>query len=534
MNRATRRLLVGLGIVVAEYIVLGVAFDGGTIVDAPGWWSKLNNVGELVRMLATVATAALVLEGAALAERLRSASVAVEGYDWTWGTAHACVFSSFSLLTQRVFAGAPSAVWAPWLLAAWAFCGIAVVFTAFRFTLGSALRLALAGTGRALRLGLLLGGVAWLAAIRAYSSWASLWDAMASWTLQLSAAWLRPWSSAVRVDEATTTLEVEGFSVIIGFACSGVEGLTMMAVFCSGYLYRFRRNLRFPRAFLLLPIGLAAVWLANTLRIAVLAAIGAWFSPEIALGAFHSKAGWLFFCTLAFGLAFLADRSSFFSKTARPPADGVENPTAAYCVPLLALLALGMLTGAFAGALDYFYPVRILVAAAAVWGFRQYYARFDLRQGFPWQAVAIGVVVFALWLALAPARDSARNAAFARALGDLGALPRACWFTFRVLGAVLVVPLVEELAFRGYLQRRMLAEDFTEVSPRRFSWLSLIATSLAFGSLHASWVAGAIAGAAYSLATYARGFLGDAVVAHATTNALLAAWVLAFQRWDLW
>ena len=80
----------------------------------------------------------------------------------------------------------------------------------------------------------------------------------------------------------------------------------------------------------------------------------------------------------------------------------------------------------------------------------------------------------------------------------------------------------------------MLAEDFTEVSPKSFSWLSLVATSLAFGSLHASWVAGALAGAAYSLATYSRGLLSDAVLAHATTNAMLAAWVLAFNRWDLW
>lgn len=536
MSRATRRLLVGLGVIVAEYLVLGVAFDGRTIIHARGWWSELNNLGELVRVFATIATAALVLEGPALAVRLRSASGAIAGYAWAWATLHAACFGMFSLLTARVFAGAPAPVWAPWLLVAWALSGVALVFTALRWALGPALRLVLAGSGKALRLGLGMGVLAWFMAIRAFRTWAGLWEVMADWTLQLSAAWLRLGSNAVGVEADTHTLSLDGFRAEIGFPCSGVEGLTLMGVFCSGFLYRFRSQLRFPRAFWLLPLGLVAVWLANTLRIAALVAIGAWLSPEIAFGAFHSKAGWLFFCTLAFALAFLAARSRFFAKDAGPPAadSGMENPTAAYCVPLLALLALGMLTGAFTGALDYFYPVRILVAAASVWGFRHYYARFELRHALSWQAIAIGVGVFALWLALAPARNAEHNAAFARALDHLSGASRACWFTFRVLGAVLVVPLVEELAFRGYLQRRMLAEDFTEVSPQRFSWLSLVATSLAFGSLHASWLAGAIAGAAYSFATYVRGFLRDAVVAHATTNALLAVWVLAFQRWDLW
>jgi hypothetical protein len=42
------------------------------------------------------------------------------------------------------------------------------------------------------------------------------------------------------------------------------------------------------------------------------------------------------------------------------------------------------------------------------------------------------------------------------------------------------------------------------------------------------------AGAVYTLVLYRRGELADPIVAHATTNAMLAACVLATGRWSLW
>ena len=48
------------------------------------------------------------------------------------------------------------------------------------------------------------------------------------------------------------------------------------------------------------------------------------------------------------------------------------------------------------------------------------------------------------------------------------------------------------------------------------------------------WLAGTVAGMVYALAVYRRGSLGDAVVAHAVTNALIAATVLCFGAWGLW
>ena len=105
----------------------------------------------------------------------------------------------------------------------------------------------------------------------------------------------------------------------------------------------------------------------------------------------------------------------------------------------------------------------------------------------------------------------------------------------RVLGFVVVVPVIEELAFRGYLLRRLTHADFLSVSLRQFNWFAFLASSVLFGCLHGErWIAGTLAGMAYALAAYRRGRLGDAIAAHATTNALLAIYVLATGTWSLW
>jgi membrane protease YdiL (CAAX protease family) len=52
--------------------------------------------------------------------------------------------------------------------------------------------------------------------------------------------------------------------------------------------------------------------------------------------------------------------------------------------------------------------------------------------------------------------------------------------------------------------------------------------------MHQHWLAGMLAGGGYAVALYQRGRLGDAIVAHATSNALIAVSALGFGRWDLW
>jgi CAAX prenyl protease-like protein len=103
-----------------------------------------------------------------------------------------------------------------------------------------------------------------------------------------------------------------------------------------------------------------------------------------------------------------------------------------------------------------------------------------------------------------------------------------------VLGSVLVIPVVEELAFRGYLLRRFTSRDFESVAYCNTSWWAVAISSVLFGLLHGRWLAGSLAGLAYALAARRRDQLSDAIVAHAVTNGLLAVYVLATQSWHLW
>jgi CAAX prenyl protease-like protein len=104
----------------------------------------------------------------------------------------------------------------------------------------------------------------------------------------------------------------------------------------------------------------------------------------------------------------------------------------------------------------------------------------------------------------------------------------------RLLGSVAIVPIAEELAFRGYLVRRLTSSDFTAVPSSRFSLVPLLASSAAFGLLHQRWLAGMLAGMVFYLAQSLRGRLADAIVAHAVANLLIALAVIGAGRWELW
>jgi CAAX prenyl protease-like protein len=101
--------------------------------------------------------------------------------------------------------------------------------------------------------------------------------------------------------------------------------------------------------------------------------------------------------------------------------------------------------------------------------------------------------------------------------------------------AVVTVPIAEELAFRGFLLLRLVSPDFDLVDFRRFTYTAVVISSVVFGVLHGGrWIAGTVAGVLYAAAMLRRGRIGQAVVAHATTNALIAAWVLVRGDWYLW
>jgi CAAX prenyl protease-like protein len=151
----------------------------------------------------------------------------------------------------------------------------------------------------------------------------------------------------------------------------------------------------------------------------------------------------------------------------------------------------------------------------------------------------IGVGVFVIWIAfdwVARIRGQGQGTDPGMPLA-LTASPviRLLWIACRVTAAVVTVPIAEELAFRGFLMRRFISSDFESISFQNTTWFALLASSIAFGLLHGGqWIPGILAGILFGVLVKRRGRIGDAVVAHATANALLAAYVLSYSQWHLW
>jgi exosortase E/protease (VPEID-CTERM system) len=423
------------------------------------------------------------------------------------------------------------------LAAAWAVSSLAVVVP--RLDLARQL------LGTALGLGI-FAFAAWQVGGLAMTFWKATGDS----TVRLVGLLLGPFAGGPVVRPDTFVIGTPDFQVSIEEPCCGFQGIGLITTLLAGYLWWFRSVHRFPQSLLLLPIGAALMWLANAVRIAALILVGIWISPDIAVDGFHSVAGWLAFLAVGLGIIWAASRIPFFTRCEPAPAAGAAlvppsgttmaeatwttaaRPTAIAClVPFLALTAATMLTQAFTSGFDRLYPLRVIVVAAALW---------QLRHAIPWgqcrispAAVAIGIVTFVAWMALAPGADAALAAT--RDPTPLGRPWSALWLLFRVAGSTLTVPIAEELFFRGFVTRRCIAADVDAVPIGGFSWLSFLLSSVAFGILHGdAWVAGTVAGMLFALALYTRRNIWDAVVAHATTNALVSGYVLATGSWSQW
>ncbi len=371
------------------------------------------------------------------------------------------------------------------------------------------------------------------------------WPLLAPATLHLTASILALYEPGVVVDEVARTLRVGNFRVTVHEACSGYEGLALILVFVTVYLAAFRKLLRFPAAFFLFPIGLASIWLLNSVRIAALLSFGAHVSPSIAAKGFHSQAGWIVFVIVAVGLMALS-RAAVFSlsspqgtaatgSAASAQAPNDEAPpsgcpgTLALLLPFVALMLGSIFMAAAAPRDNPAYIVKVVAVAAALLVCRKSYSRWAGEVSL--LALGAGLAVGVLWAATAPA--TARGHHLGLWLVHIGPAFAAIWLLARGLGTIVLVPIAEELAFRSYLYRRLIAARIETVSLTRFSPLAFLVSTLLFAALHDRWLAAALAGAVFAGLMIRKGRLADAIVAHAAANAVIFFWAVAARQWSL-
>lgn len=184
------------------------------------------------------------------------------------------------------------------------------------------------------------------------------------------------------------------------------------------------------------------------------------------------------------------------------------------------------------------YPAKTLIVAATLVAFSSRYSEVklkDLRRLSPTLlSFASGLLIFVLWINL--------DFFFSVEGGPSGFNPNVLdssslrWglIAIRLSGAVVVVPIMEELFWRSFLIRYIINSDFETVPIGRFSWSSFLISSVLFGLEHNLLIAGIMAGVGYNLLLYRTRSIVQCILAHAITNLALGVYVLYSGQWYFW
>lgn len=188
--------------------------------------------------------------------------------------------------------------------------------------------------------------------------------------------------------------------------------------------------------------------------------------------------------------------------------------------------------------LYYFYPAKILTVGYLLYKFKNQYHELKFKDltNFPMSLAScgIGVLVFILWINM----DCTFGSTGVPQGFNPDLLPgptiRIAMLFFRIAGAVLVVPLMEELFWRSFLIRYIIVKDFDNVRIGTFTWVSFLTTTVLFGLEHHYILAGMMAGVFYNMLLYRTRSLAHCVLAHAVTNLVLAVYVVSTEKWQFW
>lgn len=174
-------------------------------------------------------------------------------------------------------------------------------------------------------------------------------------------------------------------------------------------------------------------------------------------------------------------------------------------------------------------------ALALFWRrYGELHVRAAMRVGDVLTAIVAGLLVFVLWINLDHPTlrfgDTGNGFDPRSADGNLNLL----LVIVRVTGAVIVVPLMEELFWRSFLARWVDRPGFLEHSPQRISLKAIAMCSALFAVEHTLWFAGLLAGIIYVVVYRRTGNLWLPVLSHGVTNGALAWWVLHTGNWQFW
>lgn len=185
-----------------------------------------------------------------------------------------------------------------------------------------------------------------------------------------------------------------------------------------------------------------------------------------------------------------------------------------------------------------------LITAVALWVFRRHYPPLATKGcGL---AVFAGVAGWLVWIfldrlqvaipGLQPFLDSVlgSRAGYDPFAGTGSASARAAFVIVRLTELAVIVPVLEEVFWRGFLARYLLADDFENAPQGVFTGASFVIVTLAFASVHPEILAAVAWGTLINLLYRRTANLWACVVMHSVTNGLLGGYILTTGNWQLW
>jgi len=216
----------------------------------------------------------------------------------------------------------------------------------------------------------------------------------------------------------------------------------------------------------------------------------------------------------------------------------------AYALPFAIFMVMTAVESTSIVLYPFVYVVKIALVCAALAVGRKLWPKFE-RKGLP-LGVVVGAVGLPVWVFLSKIDLSAHLPAsisdwlIGKRSGGVGLFdmqPPAfmyVMFAIRLFGLAVVVPVMEELFWRGFLMRFLIAEPFQKVAIGTYTRGSFVIVTVLFTLVHPEILAALVWGAAINLLLYRTKNLWACVAMHATTNALLGVYILKTGAWELW
>ena len=217
----------------------------------------------------------------------------------------------------------------------------------------------------------------------------------------------------------------------------------------------------------------------------------------------------------------------------------------AYVLPFVLYLGFTQIPAAYPDQYGWLYPAVVALVGAATIALL-HRRRLIVPHWRVFAGASVGLTGIALWIGLCrlhleqalaaylPSWLQSQRTAFNPFANIRSPAAQWAFLLARLGGLVILVPVVEELFWRGFLLRWLTAQNWQQRKLSEFSMRSFVVVTLLFALAHPEWLAAAVYSALLNGLLYWKGDLWNCIVAHGVSNLVLAVYILGTGSWELW